>query len=231
MDALQLQRFTESLRISPVELIREEIELAVLNELSQSNFSSGLVFKGGTALRLCYGSPRFSQDLDFNARGKVIGQALRDVLLSVSSDSGEIVIKDLFNKRYTLFALLRVDSVHLKQPFSVKIEISKKKYKLKKGDVELQAAVSPVSPLTPLLYTYSLERMFYEKKLALGTRLEPRDYFDLWFIGKRLKREVTFPEIRVNPSKFKGELNQLLPNHLKGWSSEFLGKYGKGKRS
>ena len=42
------------------QIVREEVELIVLKRLFESTISSELVFKGGTALRLIYNSPRFS---------------------------------------------------------------------------------------------------------------------------------------------------------------------------
>lgn len=226
MDKLELNRFANTLKISPVEIIREETELIILDKIAQSELGSQIIFKGGTALRLCYGSPRFSQDLDFNATGKLDKRQLASVLQTVVSDSGRIEVKDLFDKRYTLFALLSVASPSLKQTFSVKIEISKKVYRLKKNEVLIKAAASPVSPLTPLLPTYSLERILTEKLMAIKTRAEPRDYFDLWFIGEKLRQKIKFPRVNINPSRFKGELNQLLPDYLKNWAADFLNRHG-----
>ena len=42
----------------------QHIFLSYFYELSQSG---GIYFKGGTALKLIYGSPRFSEDLDFSS--------------------------------------------------------------------------------------------------------------------------------------------------------------------
>lgn len=225
MDIYQLQNWVKELKISPVEIIREEIEMIVLDKLAQSNLGQKLIFKGGTALRLCYGSPRFSQDMDFNAKDKVVVGQLTKLLARIESDSGQIFIKDTYDKRFTLFALLLVTSPLLKQNFSIKIEISKKKYRLKEGDVLLKIASSTVSPLSPLLPTYSLERILLEKRLAVNSRGEPRDFFDLWFVSEKLKRKVSFPRPRVPESQFKGELNQLLPDRLKSWPGQFLRRY------
>jgi predicted nucleotidyltransferase component of viral defense system len=222
MDKYQLQSWTEKLSISPVEIIREELELVILHYLSQSNIGKSLIFKGGTALRLCYSSPRFSQDLDFNLKDSFSKQELENVLIKAGKDYPELNIAEIFNKRYTLFALLKVDSPHLKHKISIKLEISKKDYNLKKGDYSLKTASSPLSQFSPILNIYSLKRILYEKKLAVKTRSKPRDYFDLWFISQKLGKDVKLPAIKMQPSRFKGELNQLLPNHLKNWSEEIL---------
>jgi predicted nucleotidyltransferase component of viral defense system len=43
----------------------EKFEMAFLNLLSSRRLIDGLVFGGGTMLRLCHELPRYSLDLDF----------------------------------------------------------------------------------------------------------------------------------------------------------------------
>jgi len=44
---------------------KELLHYDILFALDQEGFLDKLTFQGGTALRLCYGAPRFSEDLDF----------------------------------------------------------------------------------------------------------------------------------------------------------------------
>ncbi|MCZ0939528.1 MAG: nucleotidyl transferase AbiEii/AbiGii toxin family protein [Caldilineaceae bacterium] len=44
---------------------KELLHYDILYCLEQANLLSGLVFQGGTSLRLCYGADRYSEDLDF----------------------------------------------------------------------------------------------------------------------------------------------------------------------
>jgi len=44
---------------------KELLHFDILFRLDQEGLLDSLTFQGGTALRLCYGSPRFSEDLDF----------------------------------------------------------------------------------------------------------------------------------------------------------------------
>ena len=47
-------------------IVRKELlHYEILFALDRANLLQGLVFQGGTALRLCYDAPRFSEDLDF----------------------------------------------------------------------------------------------------------------------------------------------------------------------
>ena len=46
-------------------LMKEVIHLHLLSALSEAGILQHVVFQGGTALRLCYGGERYSEDLDF----------------------------------------------------------------------------------------------------------------------------------------------------------------------
>src|SRR5262249_10943904 len=46
-------------------LVKEAIHLHLLSALSDAGVLRHVVFQGGTALRLCYGAERYSEDLDF----------------------------------------------------------------------------------------------------------------------------------------------------------------------
>src|SRR5271170_2252163 len=46
-------------------LMKEAIHLHLLSALSEAGILQHVIFQGGTALRLCYGGERYSEDLDF----------------------------------------------------------------------------------------------------------------------------------------------------------------------
>ena len=50
-------------------IVREYVQHLFLTELYQLPESEKLLFKGGTALRIIFDSPRFSEDLDFSLIG------------------------------------------------------------------------------------------------------------------------------------------------------------------
>ena len=58
-------------------LMKEAIHLHLLSALSEAGILRHVIFQGGTALRLCYGGERYSEDLDFVC-GKA-GSYLKDV--------------------------------------------------------------------------------------------------------------------------------------------------------
>ena len=61
----------KKLGIFQEQIVREEYEMIILKALSDSKLGKSFIFRGGTALRLAYGSPRFSVDLDFSIIGDI----------------------------------------------------------------------------------------------------------------------------------------------------------------
>ena len=62
-----LVRFYPSqIRDRQVAILREYLQYEMLQLLFAARYGSGLTFIGGTALRLAYGTDRFSEDLDFD---------------------------------------------------------------------------------------------------------------------------------------------------------------------
>jgi predicted nucleotidyltransferase component of viral defense system len=54
--------------IDSKQVFREEQQKTILTCFSQKGYFDTIVFQGGTALRLCYENPRFSEDLDFTLK-------------------------------------------------------------------------------------------------------------------------------------------------------------------
>lgn len=50
-------------------ILKEYLQYKILNSIFNSEYANKLVFLGGTALRIVYGSTRFSEDLDFDNFG------------------------------------------------------------------------------------------------------------------------------------------------------------------
>ena len=72
---------------------KELLHYRILDAMMREGFFSSLVFHGGTSLRLCHGSPRYSEDLDF-AGGtsfdmdtlKGLGSCISDSLSGMGDD-------------------------------------------------------------------------------------------------------------------------------------------------
>src|SRR3989338_6888204 len=61
-----LAAYPENLRAFKESILKEYLQYKILNSIFNSEHANKLAFLGGTALRIVYGSTRFSEDLDFD---------------------------------------------------------------------------------------------------------------------------------------------------------------------
>ena len=129
MDRATAEALSKKTQISMDYLIREEYEMIFLKEIGESEFGSNLIFKGGTALRLVYNSPRFSEDLDFNLIENMDKDGFLTFLMKVGKKYPGITKIESIEKFNTIFALAKINVEYLDRPFSIKIEVSKRNKK------------------------------------------------------------------------------------------------------
>lgn len=67
-----LSAYPEGYRHQRRNILREYLQMKTLKYLYSSPLASSLLFIGGTAIRLVYGSDRFWEDLDFDLRNQDI---------------------------------------------------------------------------------------------------------------------------------------------------------------
>ncbi|MBE0434106.1 nucleotidyl transferase AbiEii/AbiGii toxin family protein [candidate division WOR-3 bacterium] len=175
-----LREFAKKLQTNERNVVREYVQHLFLSDLYRHRGSRDLLFKGGTALRLIYGSPRFSEDLDFTGRfyrpdriEELLVRALGEVertgvsirLEEAKPTSGGYLA--IINYRLFDYA----DAMH--------VEISMRKPKA--GAAEVTTIVSEfMIPYT--LYHLAPRDLVREKVQALVQRGKPRDYYDVYFL-------------------------------------------------
>src|SRR3990170_1711274 len=125
------------LKIDKTHVVREYWELIVLKGLYESPFGRYLIFKGGTALRLTYGSPRFSEDLDFSLTKDRLKGKFNILIKKIISPFPELKLTDLEEKYYTYLGEIKVTQDYLPLPFRIKIEISKRSQRSYKSELAL----------------------------------------------------------------------------------------------
>lgn len=185
--------------------------MVLLQNLFNSFMASRLVFRGGTALRLAYGSPRFSDDLDFTQLKTIELKKFQDWCREASRDSSYLKLDEAVKKKYTLFAIFKVTDPVLSQTISIKLEISvRKQVWRKEKDYQLIGLKSQVTPLTILAQVAGLEWIEKEKLSILPPRI--RDVFDLWFIAQKLNKRYLVNFGQFKALEVKAELNRLLPS-------------------
>jgi hypothetical protein len=202
---------SKELKISIDRLVREYWEMVILREISQGKIGDYLIFVGGTALRLCYNSPRFSDDLDFYLRKKLSFSLFKREIQEIA-EKHSLLVTDLCEKYFTYLAEFRIEIDYLTLPFRIKIEIRKRI--LKRG-YEPKLLVSPTVNFQVLIYTLNLEEIKKLKAKALEERKDSRDFFDLWFISQKQKIIFQKPDIEIDKKFFKQNLLKYLPYDYK----------------
>lgn len=213
----------KKLGIPQEQIVREEYELIILKELFESKLGKFFIFKGGTALRLAYGSPRFSEDLDFSITKKFDKNKLKSLLEKIADQNQTLELKQAIQKKNTYFGLFKVKQNFLNQTFSIKFEASTRSEKWNKdGDYQLSTLKSNVTTLTILAQVASLEKIKREKLSINPPRI--RDIFDLWFINQQLGKPVKVDFKAWPPQIVRRELNKFLPKGNRDLLNQWLKK-------
>ena len=203
------------LKIDKTQVVREYWELIVLKGLYESPFGRYLIFKGGTALRLTYGSPRFSEDLDFSLSKDTLNMKFSSLVKKILSPFSELSITDLEEKYYTYWAEIKVTQNYLPFPFRIKIEISKRE--IKDYQWELKLLSPPVAVIQVIGQVATLEQIYKDKLACLKGRAKPKDLFDLWYVSQKLNVPYTPQKISLNKKEVIRDLRKYLP--IDFWSA------------
>jgi predicted nucleotidyltransferase component of viral defense system len=209
MEQLLAERLAQDLRIDVAQVVREYWEVLFLKDLLESPHGRNLVFKGGTALRLAYGSPRFSEDLDFtllkdSLKGKVDNLAHR-----MAAPHAAASVTDTAEKRWTYLWEIKVAEGYLSHPFRIKIEVSRRP--VRDYGFQLRLITSPATPLQALGNVATLEQLYADKQECLKDRAAPKDLFDTWYICQQLKLPYRPPAAHVSRAVLRRDLGKYLP--------------------
>jgi predicted nucleotidyltransferase component of viral defense system len=197
------------LKIDLTQVVREFWEIIIMKGLFDSPEGKFLIFKGGTALRLVYGSPRFSEDLDFSLISDRLKGKFESLIKKIISPYPELSITDLQEKYYTYLGEIKITQDYLPSPFRIKIEISKRREKGYKS--ELLIISSPVSTMQLLGNVATLEQLYKDKLTCVKERAKPKDIFDLWYISQKLNKVYKPGAIMMPKRQLVRELRKYLP--------------------
>ena len=196
-------------------LVKEAIHLHLLSAMSDAGILRHAVFQGGTALRLCYGGDRYSEDLDFVC-GKA-GSYFTDVEFKELIESALETTKKTLNRDFGIAA----DQVSLKKPpypdlvkqdpvtvaawqIIVPIEATprapKSRIKIEFANVPayetkpmpVRATPGLVQVQDVILTVETPNEILADKAVALTARdaLKFRDVWDVWFLQNKLDAKV-----------------------------------------
>lgn len=217
-------------------IVREYFQHVFLAELYRLPDAGKLLFKGGTALRIIYGSPRFSEDLDFSlfdVERKEIKSFVERLFVHVLAEIEHIGIKvELGNKiGVTSGGYFGVATFRLSDypPVGVEINVSARSGKTVAGEVDsISNNFVPTYTIIHLPQNDIVEEKIFS---ALIERKNPRDFYDLYIMMRKgmlsLEQKKKLVEIKgkviadAKQINFKTELGIFLPADQQGIIRDF----------
>lgn len=201
-------------------IFREYIQHLFLNYFYQQEKAKATLFKGGTALRIVFNSPRYSEDLDFSGFG-IRCQTVEDLWAEVFWELEKEGLKvDIVESKPTSGGCLGIFKARFEKLVTeIHLEISLRSDKKAAGEL-----ITVAGPYLPgfTIFVLPEEELILEKYRAFLTRSKPRDFFDLYFILRvgqalpEMKREKILQAIdRFEPKEFEQDVKRFLPKSMR----------------
>ena len=203
IDEKQAIEFSKTYNINMFTIIREFIQISLLNELYNENFASDIFFKGGTAIRILYGGKRFSEDLDFTSQ---ISEKIFDEKINKFFNKLEKTYSYKFKKKKSLIGktyLLTAQIPYLKNNIYLKLDFSEREKVIEPQKVILKTEYPIISH--NFIYTLSKDEIIAEKIRAVYKRIKSRDLYDIWTLlqlGGKININLIDQKLRYYNEKF-----------------------------
>lgn len=226
-------------------IIKEILHYDILHALSQSNISQNLVFQGGTALRLCHGNDRYSEDLDF-----VCGD---DSVFTRMEHFKEIFLNTIGEKYGLESAVKDPNKIGYKDDevgvlcWNAKVRIpveNKAQSPIQKIKIEIVNAPSYQNSIKEIAQNYegldtdgikipvvtaSLNEIMADKIIAFACRkkMMTRDIWDLrWMMNKGIQPDLDLVQKRITDYDANDVFLELMGNGLNNLiSNEFRQRF------
>jgi predicted nucleotidyltransferase component of viral defense system len=196
-------------------LVKEAIQLHLLSALSDAGVLRHVVFQGGTALRLCYGGERYSEDLDFVcgkagsyvdkiAFDRLVGDALEATRKSLHRDfdidPDQIALRPPSHPMAIKSDSVAVAAWQIVVPIGPAPRAPKSRIKIEFANVPSYDSGPGVVRATPglvqvqdvILTAESANEILADKAVALTARevLKYRDVWDVWYLVDKLNAQA-----------------------------------------
>jgi hypothetical protein len=208
----------------PRAILREYLQIIILNSIYKSSFAPSLFFVGGTALRLVYNLPRFSEDLDFNTPALEqddFSKLLERIETNLALEGFSPVISS--KKRGTLL-IATLNFPGVMREYGI--------MNSRGGDmmikIEVNSPAWPLSTESQVLSRYgynfsvilmSKGALLSEKLAALLSRRRGRYIYDLMFM---LRKKFPFDRGVLYANNIREDPGNLIQEYLSGISEQEL---------
>lgn len=221
-------------------LLKETVQLYVLNFIYTSDYGNDFLFKGGTCLRICFDLPRLSEDLDFDIkeyssfRIEKFEQELKNYFVA-KLQYKNLQIKRAKNQKQLYLKFPIMEELGLKKDASespllfVRIDVSPMDSEFYNEEITLKST----RDFSFVIRRYSLSDLFVSKISAVLQRtfrkgkgdkimFKGRDYYDLiWFFEQGVKVNSERLE-DITGIKSRKELVAELDEKVKSVKAQYL---------
>ena len=193
-------------------VFQEEMQKAVLTALSIKGCFNNLVFQGGTALRLFYGNPRFSEDIDLvlkeGEKGYDISSYLPQIEQLVHNTFpflGSVEVKTQKNESDLQRYNLRTRSDGPDQNLRLHIELA---FTPSYRNVP---KILDFPPIQPVVSVEETSEILADKVCALALRsyLKGRDLWDIYYLNKERSIEIEWGLVHRKVQDYDVTISEL----------------------
>lgn len=189
-------------------IAREYCQHLFLSYFYKKKGAEKIIFKGGTALRLIFKSPRFSEDLDFSASNdetvtiseinRLVDNTLNDIKNEGIECEKEVKPNTQGETSGGYFAIIKLRMIEFDSEIRIQISF-RSPDKVVSNTILIQNGF-----IAPYVVVFLIEFLLVSEKIAaLLERKKPRDFFDLYFILRN-------SQLVNSVSKKEGLKNNLL---------------------
>jgi len=193
--------------------------------------SQKIYFRGGTAIRLLYGSFRFSEDLDFTSLvnkdelKELINKTIKELSLEVAG----VRFKKVESMADSFSGRIFQELPEFKIPITIRLDFSLREKPVLSVDSSYLETIFPVSPY-PLISHLKAEEMLAEKIRAILTRCRGRDLCDFWFLLSKkipvdwnlVNKKMAIYKKKVSEEDLLRTLEEFPQNEIKNDLTRFL---------
>ena len=182
ISSASIKEFALKNQTTELNVVREYLQNLFLSYFYQQNTSEAVLFKGGTALRLLYQSPRYSEDLDFSSTRAIereLEELIEDTLIEVNREGVSMSMSESKTTSGGYLAILESTAGDWTTSILVNVSL--------RSEAVQGEAVLITNPFMPPYLVIALHEdpLVLEKITALLDRKKSRDFFDLYFILRK----------------------------------------------
>jgi len=212
-----LKEFIDRYQTNIKNVAREYCQHLFLSYLYQLPGSEKLLFKGGTALRIVFQSPRFSEDLDFtghNITQDEVEELFTNTLANIEKTGIAVEINEGKPTTGGYLGIAVFDVYNIKTDVKIEVSLRRGKYPIGTRAVIQSDYLSPYS-----LVHLPMEDIIQGKLDALMARHKPRDFYDYFFllsgnyplVKDKKYLNAVLDLLKKSEIDFRSEIKMLLP--------------------